>query len=79
MLPSIEWKVDVQGATDKVFYVFGQGRLREMHENVFRMKNSSERGSTFRHHKVKKEFDVNRDDGYERAKREFAKIANSIA
>ncbi|MFN2348402.1 MAG: hypothetical protein ABR558_02355 [Thioalkalivibrio sp.] len=55
--PSLEWRIDAQGNTDKVYFVLGQARLDTLRDNFLKLLASAKQGSTLRRIEADKCFD----------------------
>lgn len=74
-LPAIEWVIDEKGNAEKVYMVFGEGRLAEMEANFALMLDSGKRGSTLQHIALEKVYDPSSAEDLARIEKAFAKIS----
>jgi len=73
--PGIEWAIDKQGDTEKVFFVLGEARLATLHDNFAKLLDSGQRGSHLERMEPRQEYDPNNEADRKRIKDELAKIA----
>lgn len=73
--PSIEWAIDLQGDTEKVFFVLGKERLADLHDNFSRLLDSRERGSHLKYIEPQEDYDPHKESDRKQILEELAKIA----
>jgi hypothetical protein len=74
--PSIEWEINKQGDTEKVFFVLGKARLEKLSRNFTALVNSHEMGSTLKKIEAAKIYDPANEEHCARIREELRKIAN---